>query len=258
MKKIAISMLIVAAALYASAVWADAWIEHQEPTDEPAEHGFCPVTNVSGEVSDCLMCHVRYRRPGERWLTKETDPLESFDPPHGASVLRRNGEYVGKFLLQRIDDSGVDAAFEYFAWHPEINRVIIEIHSPGGAVFDAWRIVNTIQMWYPRFEIETELRGMALSAGFLIFQAGETRTVAPRAEFMWHEVQAFLRPDIKTPSKLEDDAEVFRHLQDNAQHFIADRCNLTKEEIDDLVDKKEYWITGAEAVKLGLADRLMW
>jgi ATP-dependent protease ClpP protease subunit len=32
---------------------------------------------------------------------------------------------------------------------------------------------------------------------------------------------------------------------------------MSKEEIDDRIRKKEWWMTGAEAVKLGFADGLI-
>ena len=49
-----------------------------------------------------------------------------------------------------------------------------------------------------------------------------------------------------------------RHIQDTIQGWVAERCKLTKEELDDRVHKKDFWCNGTEAVnEYGFADKLM-
>ena len=70
-------------------------------------------------------------------------------------------------------------------------------------------------------KVETRCLGFAASAAFLIFSAGHDRVASPTAEFMWHECRSWAFFDEKNPSKLEDEARIFRHLQDTANKYLA-------------------------------------
>ena len=80
---------------------------------------------------------------------------------------------------------------------------------------------------------------------------------SPQAELMWHELQALEGFGVTSPSSKEDEARVLRHLQDTANGWLAEVSDLTKQEIDDMVSYKEFWLTGTEAVKYGFADGLL-
>jgi ATP-dependent protease ClpP protease subunit len=49
-------------------------------------------------------------------------------------------------------------------------------------------------------------------------------------------------------------ARVLRHLQDTANGWLQECSNMTKEQIDQAIKKKEMWINGKRAVELGFAD----
>ena len=61
---------------------------------------------------------------------------------------------------------------------------------------------------------------------------------------------------IDTPSKKEDEAKVFRHLQDTIHNWLVTRSTneLTKDEIDAWVRHKDYWMNGKDVIELGFAD----
>jgi len=266
-KSIAIALALLLAAFVAQGYampTGEETVDAAEAAADVAEAGqpkagYCPVTLVKGDYWDCARCHVERPAAGMGWPLKESSPTAKYDPPAGVRVLYRAGEFVGYILLDSIAAHYINNAFEYLNWHPEITKVIIEVQSPGGAVFEAWRIVGIIVGWHDRFEIETQIKGMAFSAGFLIFQAGEVRAAAPHAELMWHEVRSWVMFDEKTPSKLSDEADVYRHLQDNAHRWILERVGgVDKKELDELVNKKEYWLTGSDALEVGFVDKLLW
>lgn len=216
--------------------------------------GVCPETKVHGKLLDCLHCHM-----APDWKVERVDPLREYDLA-GGDPLIREGQVVGYYRIDSpsSDHHGLNTFFEKAKDYPDIKRIIIEIHSPGGSVFNAWRIVNTIEMWKDRFEIETQLRGLAASAGFLMLQAGEKRVVSPYAELMWHEIRSFVMFDSKTPAKLKDEAEEYGHLQRTANLYVLRRAEITEDEINEMINKKNQWLNGRQAYKLGFADELLY
>ncbi|MBU4449622.1 MAG: ATP-dependent Clp protease proteolytic subunit [Proteobacteria bacterium] len=205
----------------------------------------CPKTTMQ---KDCLTCHVA----GD-FRVKETAPDAGLVYPN-TSMKVIDG--AGHFFLTDIDSTGIKQFFDYLATH-KIKAAVIEIHSPGGALFDAQRIVNIMQTWQSRGgTVETRLYGAAFSAGFYIFVSGDVRLVSPYADLMWHEIQSYegLGMKILTPSDQEEKTRVLRHLQDVRHTYLATRGSLTKEEIDKRVSKKEWWMSGADAVALKYAD----
>lgn len=166
----------------------------------------------------------------------------------------------GYFYFTEIDSVGIKDFFDYLNSHG-IKEAIIEIHSPGGALFEAQRIVSLIEYWQKHgVKVETRIFGMAFSAGFYVFVAGEPRLVSPSADLMWHELKSAsfgFGFTITTPADREEEARVLRHLQDVRNNYLAKRGNLSKAEIDNLIAKKEFWMSGFEAMKYGFADGLL-
>ena len=212
----------------------------------------CPTTKMA---EDCLTCH---ETPGfELKTAKEKDPADIFDSPYGTKWILDKGEYTLYLKLVSIDSDHVFEFYQYAVRHG-VKRVIIEIYSPGGNVFSAWRIVGLMKMYEKKgIKTETRVHGFAGSAGFLVFVSGPKgmRFISPQAELMWHELKSFKIFDYSGPSDKEDEAAVLRHLQDTGNLFLESVSRLSKKEWDVLIRKKEFWATGKEAVeKYGLAD----
>lgn len=242
MKKLLAILIIVFAA---SLTWAG-------EADRMFPAAKCPKTTM---ISDCLKCHIV-----GNFKVRETLPDAHLTyPVKSMRLIVENNNLVGCFLLTDIDSVGIDEFFNYL-WLHEINKAVIEIHSPGGALFDAQRIVGIFRYWQSKgMKIETRLFGAAFSAGFYVFVAGDVRLVDEYADLMWHEIQSFsgFGLKIETPSDREEAAKILRHLQDVRNAYLATRGKLSKEEIDKKVSKQEFWMSGADAVKYGFADRFI-
>ena len=211
--------------------------------------GVCPKTN---HVESCFECHTR---PNNR--LKETPPGEIYDYPTYGMYASGDTAY---YLIREIKSNPIADIFTWVRRHKEIKRVVLEIHSPGGSLFDAYRIVNMMQhMMSNGYVIETRVYGFAASAGFYIFASGSKgyRFAAKNAECMWHELLTFAMFQVSTPSSTEEQSRVLRHLQDTANTWLSEVSNLEKEKIDELIHKKELWLRGNEMVEYGFADKLM-
>ena len=214
---------------------------------EEASKAQCPVTTMQ---DSCLKCHIR----GDFRVIETVPDAHLIYPNDSMKIF--DGD--GYFLLSAIDSTAIKEYFDYLHKHG-VKKAIIEIHSPGGSLFDAQRIVNTIQYWQSKgVDVETRVFGAAFSAGFYIFLAGNNRLVSPNADLMWHEVQgSSFGFNVTTPADREAEAKILRHIQNIRNNYIATRGKLTKEQIDEKISKKEFWMSGTQAVEYGFADGLL-
>jgi len=212
----------------------------------------CPKTKMT---ESCLDCHVK-----GTFRIKETRPDAHLSYPRpNMKIMGWDKTPYGYFLLGTIDDEAIKEFFDYLPEH-KVTKAVIEIQSPGGSLFAAQRIISLIEQWRASGgTIETRVTGFAASAGFLVFAAGDKgkRFVCSEAALMWHELMTFKMFSIETPSDQEEQSRVLRHLQDVRNEWLATRGNLTKKEIDEKIRKKEFWMSGKDAVALGFADGFM-
>ena len=214
------------------------------------EISVCPKTRMK---EDCFKCHTV-----PRFKLKESPPDEELVYP---VTSMRVQEGKGYLVLRSIDDDDVDKFFRYLKGKG-IRHAIIEIHCPGGGLFAATRTVNLMAQWEAGGGVvETRVYGFALSGGFMVFIAGTKgyRYVAPYADLMWHEIISveMFGLKISTPSDKEEEARILRHLQDVRNGWIATRGKMTKEQLDEKIRKKEWWMSGEEAYRFGFADKLI-
>ena len=222
--------------------------------EEPSPEKGCPETNFT-DNNKCMACHVLVK-DGSLWKfgIREVKPFAEYDFPRYTSIIDGKLNYY----MREIDSDYFWDFVKYVRIHPEFGKTIsIEVDSYGGSIFQAWRIKSIIvEMEKRGYIIETKTRGIALSAGFIVFVSGSIghRTVDRNAEFMMHELWSIEWPKIATPATKEEDARIYKHLQDNINSWIAQRGNMTKEQIDQKVKFKEAWLTGREMIEYGFAD----
>lgn len=218
---------------------------------KPKKEAICPITRMG---DSCLSCHVR-----GNFRVRETAPDASLDYPVSSMKVLDCGkpDTKGYYLLTDVNDAAMYLFFRYLDEHGIIHA-IIEIHSPGGSLMGAQRIIGLIESWKRKGGIvETHLYGIAASAGFQIFVAGTPgrRLACPSALLMWHELLSFeMFGKVSTPSDKEEEARVLRFLQDTRNEWLAQHCKLTKKELDEKIRKREFWMTGEQAIEYGFAD----
>jgi ATP-dependent protease ClpP protease subunit len=217
----------------------------------------CPKTLIK-DNDKCSKCHIVIRGDdGYRYGIKEVAPYSEYEFPTGTGVVDGKLTY---YLGGMYSDGFMDFV-DYAKRHPEFGKhIVVEVNSFGGSIFEAWRIKSLIvEMEKSGYIVETTTRGVALSAGFLVFVSGTIgyRSCDPNAEFMMHELWTIEWPKIATPASKEEEARTFRHLQDNINAWIASRGNMTAEQINKKVKFKEAWLTGAEMLEFKFADKVV-
>jgi len=228
-----------------------------EKKEQPKAEAFCPKTKIS-DNNLCLKCHVL--TPSGFGLVETLIESQYSAKPVFFDVIQeeQNGPPVGFVRISDINDELFKEVAQYIAIHPEIKKLVIELHSPGGGVLDAWRIVGYLDEMRARgVKIATKCYGYAASAGFILFVAGDIgeRTVSPWAELMIHKLWTFSMFKINDPDNSEDETNLLKHFQANINKFVASRTKLDVNAIDDNTYKKDWWMTGRQAVEdYGVAD----
>ncbi len=223
----------------------------------------CPVKDYlfAENIEQCFKCHTV-----GTFEVRKVNPLNKYKLPDitGIGVYYDNeGKLILYYLLGDINDAAIYSLFDWLRWHPEIKNVLIEIQSPGGSLLNAWRCIGIIEQWKANCSecvVETRVNGLAASAGLLIFMAGEIRSTSPTAELMWHEVSmtgyGYQR---STSSNATEKAKILTHLQDTATAYIANKCDMTQQQLLEAIQGgKEFWVSGREAKKLKIAIKLLW
>jgi len=133
----------------------------------------------------------------------------------------------------------------------------IIINSPGGRAFVCLSIAQHIKSLQDMGKkVTTEVSGMAMSAGAIIWMMGDVRIAHRNDVIMFHGVQ-MVNPVTKTP--------IPRELLDDSDRFVMDTLNgFMMEELAKIVGKKkaekmiegETWLTGKQAFDMGLATIL--
>lgn len=130
----------------------------------------------------------------------------------------------------------------------------ITINSPGGSVLDGLALYDAIlRLRRKGHHVTTRGTGMIASMATILMQAGDERILDANSWFMVHEVSARAGG---TVSEMEDQQAFVKRLNDRLMDILAERSTLTKRQILSRTKKKDDWMSAAEAVAVGFADKV--
>lgn len=126
--------------------------------------------------------------------------------------------------------------------------ITVHVASPGGELATMFTLYHTILN--SKIPVHTINEGGAHSAAFIIFLAGHTRTMNPDVTFIAHEGSGMMGGSFR-----ENKYAMRQYEKDVARmkQIIAERTNLTIEDIEAQFEKEQDWYIGYEdAKKLGI------
>lgn len=132
----------------------------------------------------------------------------------------------------------------------EAEEIQLHVNSPGGNVYDAVAILNSLRS-HPARVVAT-VDGLAASAASFIVQAGDEIVMSRNSEMMIHDARGIAVGDTKVMADL---AERLDQISNNIASIYADRAGGTADEWREVM-KAETWFSAQEAVDAGLADRV--
>lgn len=129
--------------------------------------------------------------------------------------------------------------------------IVLDIHSPGGSVFDGYRIYNLIEAKKKLgHRCEVRINALAASMASVVAMVGDTITIPENGWIMVHEPWGL---SVGNADDLRREADLLDRLADQIVGIYAKRTGIEEAEIRRLM-ADETWIAGADAVTLGWAD----
>lgn len=131
------------------------------------------------------------------------------------------------------------------------DRVYLVISSPGGSVISGVKLVSYIEN--SKIEINTVCSEVCASMAFHIFEAGKNRYMENRSILMGHPASGGARGTLPEMLSMLNAVKL---LTDRLDAKIAKRANIPYEKFEVMV-LRNLWIEAVDAVKMGLADKII-
>lgn len=135
----------------------------------------------------------------------------------------------------------------------EPEPIEIFINSGGGHVSDGFAIIGAMET--SETPIVTYAFGLCASMALAIFVAGDVRIVHRFCRMMYHSISYGMVGYIQDHEDMGKETDLLQRMYNS---LILDRTKLTSDKLDDIRKmKKDYFFSGKEAVKFGVADDVL-
>lgn len=153
--------------------------------------------------------------------------------PHSANVI------IAQLLFLENEDPKKD--------------IKMYINSPGGSVYDALAIYDTMQ--FITSDVQTVGIGLQASAAAFLLSSGAKgkRFILPNATVMIHQPSAGTRGKV---TDMEIDLKEGIRLKKKLNEIIANNTGQTVKKIESDMER-DYWMSSSEALKYGLVDKVL-
>lgn len=135
-----------------------------------------------------------------------------------------------------------------------VEKIKLRINSPGGSVFEAQTMYNSLKQFAKdnKIEVESFVEGVAASAATFLALVGDTVKMGEGCLFMIHNPSTY-------SSGMSDDLRKAADLLDKVKETILDiymkKSSLTREELSQKMDD-ETWFSAKEALEAGFIDSI--
>jgi ATP-dependent Clp protease protease subunit len=131
--------------------------------------------------------------------------------------------------------------------------IIFYINSPGGSVYDAFAVYDTMQ--YVKCDIQTVGVGIQASAAAFLLSSGTKgkRMLLPHATVMIHQPTAGTKGRV---SDMEIDLKEGLRLKKLLSEVMARNTGQKLSKIEKDVER-DFWMTAREAMAYGLVDKII-
>lgn len=131
--------------------------------------------------------------------------------------------------------------------------IFLYINSPGGSVYDALAIYDTMQ--YVKSDIQTVGIGVQASAAAFLLSSGTKgkRTILPNSTVMIHQPSSGTRGKV---TDMEIDLKESLRIKHRLNEIMARNTGQTFKKITEDMER-DYWMTADEAKKYGVVDKVI-
>ena len=133
----------------------------------------------------------------------------------------------------------------------DVENIILHINSPGGSVFSAVAIANTLKNH--KAKITANIDGLAASAATIITSACDTVKMPKNALFMVHNPITFAYGNNQDMQKT---LEMLNKVKNSIIETYLNKAKTDKETLSELMDN-ETWMSAEEAKEYGFVDEIL-
>lgn len=189
--------------------------------------------------------------PTSNVLPISAGSLASPMPKKKVLNLNLNPENV-LFFNSEVNASSVEAAIARIQENERKGEDLnLVLDCPGGEVFAGSRLISYMES--AKIKVNTIVYGMAASMCAHIHAHGAKRYVLDRSTLMYHSAAGVVQGTVPQMRALLDYVDLETQKLDA---YIAQRSGLKREDFAQLT-LKNLWISGEDAVNMGLADGLV-
>ena len=131
--------------------------------------------------------------------------------------------------------------------------IFLYINSPGGSVYDGMAIYDTMQ--HIKCDVQTVGIGLQASMGAFLLSSGAKgkRSVLPHSKVMIHQPSSGTRGKVTDMEiDLKENIAVRKLLNELLAKNTGQKLATIEKDVD-----RDYWMTAEEAVKYGIADKVI-
>ena len=132
----------------------------------------------------------------------------------------------------------------------DVDNIILHINSPGGSVFSAVAIANTLKNH--KATVTANIDGLAASAATIITSACDKVRMPKNALFMIHNPWTLAYGEKKD---LEKTIDMLDKIKDSIIETYLSKTNIDRETLSELMDN-ETWLNSEEAKEYGFIDEI--
>ena len=133
----------------------------------------------------------------------------------------------------------------------DVENITLHINSPGGSVFSAVAIANTLKNH--KAKITANIDGLAASAATIITSACDTVKMPKNALFMVHNPITFTYGNNQDMQKT---LEMLNKVKNSIIETYLNKAKTDKETLSELMDN-ETWMSAEEAKEYGFIDEIL-
>lgn len=156
---------------------------------------------------------------------------------------------VQKIIEWNMTDDNMESKQKSYTRQP----IVLLVNSYGGSVYDGYGIISIIKTSVT--PIYTICTGKAMSMGLAIFLSGHVRIAHEYATFVYHEISTGMWGNL---TFIKNQTGEMERLQKMYDEIMLEKSNITQEKLNEIKNvRKDWFISGNEALKYGMVDTLL-
>lgn len=162
-------------------------------------------------------------------------------------------ELVRSIIKINDEDDQHQKIYDFYKFPYERLPIKIYLDTYGGLLYQTFGLVAVMEN--SKTPIHTIVTGCAMSAGFIILISGHKRFAYKMATPLYHQAQAVLVGEVK---ELNDSYVETKRLQKMMENIVLKKTRISRLKLKDIYNiKKNWYMTAAEAKRLGVVDEII-